>query len=623
MYKNLLSKMQNHFSKDGLIMYSKYNDYYKINPISFTDIKMFYALLISNEPLDVYIRKPSHIACCLYYLSKESQEYKKIMYEKIILKLKKNDEINDTNLFLIYNIIDYIEKYLNLGTDLLTILLTYLERFSAHKKTVENYLLYKYYRGILLLRLNHFDEANSEYLEIVMALAEEVNIMTDYLEFIKLKNNLFNLRLSKNVQLNEQYELLKNLFEHVKSQDKLLAIKLGFGLYQNLYEQNKFNDCILILDAMKTILKKALMSGIEIKNGIDLYLAISSRLGFIGVLINNQNAINNAIKKIDKSLKIIENDKEDKKLKILYKSYSFVNTILKINNSIYTEQPSAKAFVFKSEFKPHNIEEDNSNNFIITNENKYKCIINLYGINNMDINISNNSEKLLSSILNDLKNKHPLQHSMAMIFIVGIQNKIYHLSESYCTDKNKNSQQDYLTKIIDNSSKVLNYVKSNYEHNESILRTEFVKRAIIKIFFCSTQMLIYTKNFGNVRDSIIEFEKICQILRINNTTPFYELILKIKGDYWFYTKRYDEAIECYSNANKLMGNDNPKKPIIYFNIGSSYYSKGVINLAIKNFYKCITCFNNIEQCKRTFDFYDKTLKKKVELAQKILKLIEE
>ena len=50
------------------------------------------------------------------------------------------------------------------------------------------------------------------------------------------------------------------------------------------------------------------------KNGIDYYLAIASRLGYMGILLDNQNAINSAINKIRKTLDIIKNDKNNDKL---------------------------------------------------------------------------------------------------------------------------------------------------------------------------------------------------------------------------------------------------------------------------------------------------------------------
>ena len=45
------------------------------------------------------------------------------------------------------------------------------------------------------------------------------------------------------------------------------------------------------------ILKKDLLKGTTMKNGIDYYLAISSRLGYIGVIVDNKKIVNSAIKK--------------------------------------------------------------------------------------------------------------------------------------------------------------------------------------------------------------------------------------------------------------------------------------------------------------------------------------
>ncbi len=150
-------------------MFSKSNDYYRTNPVSKDDIKMYHDLILSDNPLPSYIRRPNHMTCTLYYLSERHQQYEQIMYQKIIKKLNINDELNGTNMILIFNIIEYSENYLvgKLDKTKYEYLLKYLERFSSMQKIISNYLLYKYYRGILLLRLNKYIEATQENMEII------------------------------------------------------------------------------------------------------------------------------------------------------------------------------------------------------------------------------------------------------------------------------------------------------------------------------------------------------------------------------------------------------------------------------------------------------------------------
>ena len=192
MYNKLISKNINHFGPEGVIMYSKSCDYYNINPISIEDIEMFYHLLKSDEPLPQYVHKQAHLSCCLFYLSKNNPQYKTIFVKELIHRLSKKDEINDTNLFLIYNIIEFDQRYLHSEKERLQYLLNYLERFSNIKKTVENFLLYKYYRGLLKYLIGEMDEAYTENFEIIISLDDYVTQKTKYVDFIrkqKIENN--------------------------------------------------------------------------------------------------------------------------------------------------------------------------------------------------------------------------------------------------------------------------------------------------------------------------------------------------------------------------------------------------------------------------------------------------
>lgn len=63
---------------------------------------------------------------------------------------------------------------------------------------------------------------------------------------------------------------------------------------------------------MKKILKKALLKGSSMKNGIDYYLAIISRIGYVGILLNDKKSIEASIKKIKKALVMIGNNNKNK-----------------------------------------------------------------------------------------------------------------------------------------------------------------------------------------------------------------------------------------------------------------------------------------------------------------------
>ena len=94
-----------------------------------------------------------------------------------------------------------------------------------------------------------------------------------------------------------------------------MAIRIGFELYDIFLKENNYKECIDILMNMRTILKKKLLTGDRMNNAIDYYLAIVSRLGFVGVLTNNKSAIENSIKKMKKSIDMFDRYNEQNKEK--------------------------------------------------------------------------------------------------------------------------------------------------------------------------------------------------------------------------------------------------------------------------------------------------------------------
>ena len=626
MYSKLINKMVSHFGQDGILMYSKSNDYYKTNPISIEDIQMYYELLSkTNEEIPSYIRKPTHITCCLYYLTKTDIRFKDVLLNKILGKLSgKHDEVNDTNLFIIYNVIEYEIVFLHSDKKKINFLFAYLERFSGHRKTFENFLLYKYYRGILLLSLGKVNEAMSEYLEMVNKIADERSKNSQYLDYISLKNDLFYANLIKNQgkeeDLTEQYVFLKDLYEKIKNENKLLAIKIGFTLSSILYKQNRLSECITVLNDMKKVLKTELMSGMNMQNGLDYSLAILSRIGFISTLTNDKERLEKTIRKIEQSVNLIQNDKNNKKLMIFFKGYNFLCTLLKINNGQFVNNSKEIASFFRT-LLPNNLQQSpNPQDFFVNNENKIDCIINLNAINNMDYNISSESQKIIDACVNSVKGKNPLQHSMVLTFIVGVHDIINRLTESYCTDSNTSKQKQYFEKILSYGENVFKYVET-YADSQPLLECNFIKSLIIRIYSALAHIYIYNHDYENLKSRITSFDRIVKSLNIKEKTPSYELVLKIKADYWFNKKDFSGASNLYKKALDIIDSDDPKRAVMFFNLGCAYFFDNNKNGAIENLNKCINCYRNVVQNKNTLDFYKRPgiIETKVNLADKLLR----
>ena len=634
MEKNIMNQIIYHFSQEGLICFCKMNEYYKNKSLKFDEILCIKNALESNQHFQNLDNRLCYISCCLYLLTKyDEKKYTEEFCRKIILNLSlKHNPINDAYLFLIYNCIDFDENFLHSDKKRLGFLLNYLGRFSLLKKTKENYLLSKYYHGLLLFRLGNFEEALNESYGIIASIEEEKDKMTKFLEFIKLKNNLLQIKLNEannNMnQLRDNYNLLKDVYEKVKNENPFLALKLGLVIYNNLYNQNLFNNCAQILDEMYRILKNYERQGVNPKKMLRFSLSIFCRYGVIGLLLSNKQYVDLAINEMNNGLKLITNDLNYKKTMYIFKGYTFALTLLKINCNVYVESPKEISNIFLKEFVLNKFKEGKylSDSYLIDNTNINQCIINLNSINNnFDISINDKATKIVDYYIQKLliPEKNFLSHDEVFTFMIGLHDRIRYISEKYITDNNKNNKEQYKIQIISNSNHFWNYI-SKYSDTEPLLKTEFFKSLIIKIFSCCTHVYFYNKDYNKVLNNIKYFENLSTKLNINQNTPSYDLVWKVKGDFFFKQNDYNSAISCYHNSAKSMNDKNPKKPVVYFNLGVLYYYVGDKNSSIENMKKAAEFFKKIDEEKSTFDFHKRNnnLTKKYNLSQYYIKEIQ-
>ena len=627
MYNNLITKNINHFGPEGVIIYSKCCDYYNINPLKLDDIIMFYELLKSEElPNHYNTNKKTLLSCCLYYLSKEDKKYKEEFISDIIGKLSKNDPVNDTNLILIYNIIEFYKRYYKLNKNQTVYLLSYLEKFSGHKKTVENFLLYKYYRGVLKFQLDKTEEAYKEYLEIITAIFDYVREETKYINFIRLQNDLLKVQMDINKHVEneyyEQYLFVKELYDKIKAENALLGIKLGFCLYEILCRQNKYNECSPLLKEMKKILNDRIFSGYSLKTSIDYSLAIFSRMAFIGTLTGDKETVIEARKKLMKVLENVESDKNNIKLVCIFNAYNFLVSILNLFLGIYEDKIKEKAAKFRKEFVLEG-NKTSSIDYIINIENRDYIVVNLNSINNMDIFLNNFEKEIIVKYENTISKNIPLKSNQFLAYLVSIHNKISRLSESYCTDVNVDKRKDYIKAINELHATIYNYVIIN-KGNEPLLECDFVKSMLIGIQQACVSANFGGKNLDKVKNLIIQFDKLKVELKINEKITSYELINKIKGDYWFKTGDYLSAVSYYERTLEKMKNNDPKKPIVYFNLGTSYFFHRKFNKAIENLNNCINAYRVFEYEQKTYDVLIRrdAILKKVKSIKRLISLVE-
>jgi tetratricopeptide (TPR) repeat protein len=430
------------------------------------------------------------------------------------------------------------------------------------------------------------------------------------------------LDLSKHIKEEyfEQYCFMKELFDKVKNENKKLGIKLGFCLYEILCRQNKFNECIPLLMEMKKILKNETLSGVNLKISIDYYLSIASRIGFISVLIGNKKAAEYAVKKLNKILGIIQNDKGDKKLALIYKAYTFIISILNIDIGNYENKFKEKSIDFRNNFFPINSEQKSINNYFVTLKNKDDLIIDLYSLNNMDYSLGTLANKIMENYTNITLAKKLLFTNQFLDFIVGIHNNINRLSESYCTDYNINKRADYIKKIYNFYNIAFNYVKSVMDQ-EPLLETDFVKTILINIQATCAHVYLYNNKLDIVKNLVKFFDDLGKMLLIKDSTPSYELIYKVKGDFWLKKGDYSGAITYYQKVINKMETNNQKRPTIFFNLGYAYYLSGNKRNAIENLNQFINAYRVFDYEKKTFTLLIRqdVIAKKIKLIKYLLK----
>ena len=308
-------------------------------------------------------------------------------------------------------------------------------------------------------------------------------------------------------EIYENIQFLEDLFTNMSSLNKVISLKLGFELFSAYIEYKEYNKCIKHLLMMKKILKKDILRGSSLKNGIDYYLAIASRIGYIGVLLNDKVLIEKAIKKIKKALELIGKNTDDKKINDLFQAYKFVISILEICLNQKTEN---NILLLSKEFKRILLPDLKSNayhNDIVNKDNKESIIINFKIIDNEYQNdIHNCSKSILEKSYKELKERKNVDTTNFIIFLSAYHDKIYRYSERYIApkkengNKNTNANNDYAAKIKKKFLIVEDIIEKYID--DPFLQTEYAKILIIEIYSAYANILFEEKDDNNLQKII-------------------------------------------------------------------------------------------------------------------------
>lgn len=559
--EDLKEKMKKFFREEGSIAYSIYQE--QANNINFSldEIKEYYKLIKSGSPLSEGIYRECHRACCLYYLAKAEPEYINNIKVEVIGKLNKNtDKINDENLQKAFNTAHFLKDFsqeLKQGTSYIN---SYLIRFLKAKKNYENYILYYLYSGALDLFLGEYKTAEKSLRFTLDNLCEKQE---------KLKERPY-LVTYRNIAV----DLFKNLLREISTEENK-RLKLE-GI--NKFAVNSYFSLPILEVIIEDTKKK---SDPTSKENVEIILAVASRIGYIGILLNEKKIIEESINEMTNAMKYTEgwknalseasNKKEEledisaedqKKLTIHY-AYNFILSII----SITSKDPKLNTIAqdFRNNFLPF-LDKDDEKNFTINKDNKNDLILNLSNIITEDKDLRAYIKKISAEeIIKEFQN-NKIDDNKVLSFIFTIHSEINKLSEECYLEKNPNTKGEYEAKIICYGKSVLEFI-SKQDKKQCVINKPLVLSAIIEIYSSIFHIFYKKKDQSGIQFYRKIFEGIKENFAFDEKIPSYGLIFKIEGDSFYLFGDFENAQKMYLKAI----DKGYTLPIVHFSIGLMFY----------------------------------------------------
>ena len=379
---------------------------------------------------------------------------------------------------------------------------------------------------------------------------------------------------------------------------------------------------------MYQIIQTYIKQGVNPKKILRFTLSVLCRYGFIGLLLFNKQYVEFALNEMKNSLLLIVENINHKKAMLIFKAYTFALTLIKLDCNIYVEQPQNIFNSFNKEFIIYKVNDEGKyfgDNYYVNNENINQCIINLNSMSNwLDNSLEQKTQNILEYYLtNAATGKMIINQDTIFTYILGLYDRIRILSEKYLTETGKKNQEIYKFTILNLCDNFWSFINS-ISDSEPLIRTEFYKSIIIKIYSCYIHIYEINKEFNKMPSIMSSFENLSRKLHIYENTPSYELVFKVKADYYFRCNDYQTALNYYSKSAGKMREKNPKKSTIYFNLGVLYYYLKDKNNAINYMQKAADHFQMINEERSSYNFHKRNniLAKKSNLARYVIKQIQ-
>ena len=471
-----------------------------------------------------------------------------------------------------------------------------LTKFSKLEKNFENYLLFKYYSALLKFILKDYSTAKEYSLEIICDIKDQIekknSEKNDVVKYIQIVNSLLSINIleieDKDKNRAEILDYLESLYEIAKTQKEEMAIKIGLKIYRLQSSNMDYISCIKILDEILKILHKEMLFGRSHKNIVEQYLHVSGLLGYYNVLIGNFKEVKRYSKKINKSIKIIEeaNSSGDTTCsKELVLKYDFLKSIMDtIVLKEHEEGEQNEIGDIIDRFSTLNLRESFSdqnhmilNAFILDEKKKYSTLGNSYS-------------KILSNFSNILLNNSKSLSDKEMLgFYFYLYNNMLEMYNKYI---NGNPAQlgGLLNTLKVSSTNLIQYTSQITLTNNTLkclFKATYFKELFIRLFYFSMFCSYSEKNYKEALDKYELFNLHKVQFELTNEKGIYS-IRKVKADCLFKMNQYQDAINEYS---QIVTNVRDKGTV-YLNLGICYIFLNDINSAKDSLENAMNIFKN-------------------------------
>ena len=535
--------------QDCLIFNQNALDFYRGTVLEKEEFSRLFSILKSGEPLNIPSGLRKNLLLVVLYNEYETNPEAKMIYERDFKEnfISKEDSALDS-LHIIFNIIEFEVKYPRRNRSELQILFNSLMQYMKLKKIIEDFLLFKYYSGVLSFFLNKLKDTNNYTMDIIVDMNEQFEIKklrkSEFIKFIQIKNSLLRIKtLEQEDPIQNRQDIISHLeclLELTKLQKEDFAIRLGLKIYNLQAESVDYKNCIKTLEELMKILHKEMLYGKSHKNLVEQLLFISGLLGYHNSLVGNINEVKRFTKKINKHLSFLKENSSSKNnsQSTIIPQYDFYNIILQSICKAPTNPSMRNSIQNYQGLLGNSIKEQD------------EALLNIYLLNNSDMNASQMfAQKATDYYQKILRNTKINDEHLFTIYLF-----LYNYLSSMSNKLSRNNLKDVRKCSKDIIDYTINLVNTN-QYLKELFQLFYFKEMFNRIYF----VYVYSFYFeGDYERAIRECDTYNDLIKnqfeLNLNKQSYANIIKIKGDALYKLQQFNDALQLYSNIVNLLEN---------------------------------------------------------------------